>query len=334
MANFEKVTKQITTEDALINEMKSFMIKSGLFSFVEEEKDSSRTVFTMKHKDGKYFTFAIGKVAYRTSAGQTNIWTKMFVNKPTIDSQNVLGGSENNDLAGMIRCRNCANSVISLPVVNMYMVNTGSFVIFVFEVSRGVYVHHAVGKYETYGDVSGGETAGGTQFALNNNIRTSDNGNISLPSDTTHPFLTGTGGSYARNGDIQYAGSHIILNSEYVVVSAYYEYNSEASNSNTPLRTYKRVSDSTYPFVNKGTNRFNGRTPMYPLNWYAAFPTSDIPQPAIPLFYTNEICMISINGIEDASIVDNKWLCFPLIARTGTGDYTMTGNVGIAYKIK
>ena len=334
MAYFEKVTKRITTNELLINEMKDFMIKSGLFVLLEEAKDAQRTVFTMKHKDGKYFTFAIGQIAYHHSGSQVNIWTKMFVNKPTIDSQNVRDGSDNNGLVRMVRCRNCANSVISLPVVNMYMVNTGSFVIFVFETNGGVYVHHAVGKYETYGDISGGETAGGTQFALNNDIDMSSNGAMYFSSDITHPFFVGLGNGGTSGGDIQYSGSHIILNNEYVVVSAYYEYNAEASNSNTPTRIYKRVSTFAYPFVKNGTNRFNGRTTMYPLNWYATFPTSDIRQPAIPLFYTNEICILAINGIENASVVDDKWLCFPLISRKGTGNYTMSGNVGIAYKIK
>ena len=334
MAYFEKVTKRITTNELLINEMKDFMIKSGLFVLLEEAKDAQRTVFTMKHKDGKYFTFVIGRIAYRHSDTQVNIWTKVFVNKPTITSLTVQDGSDNISFDGMVRCRNCANSVFTLPILNMYMVYTGSFVIFVFETKGGVYVHHAVGKYETYGNISGGETAGGTQFELNNSIYMSGDGVISLPSSTTHPFLVGLGNGNARGGDIQYSGSHIILNNEYVVVSAYYEYNAEANNSNTPTRTYKRVSTFAYPFVKNGTNRFNGRTPMYPLNWYATFPTSDIPQPAIPLFYTNEICILAIDGIENASVVDDKWLCFPLISRKGTGDYTMTGNVGIAYKIK
>ena len=91
MAYFEKVTKRITTNELLINEMKDFMIKSGLFVLLEEAKDAQRTVFTMKHKDGKYFTFVIGRIAYRHSDTQVNIWTKVFVNKPTITSLTEIG---------------------------------------------------------------------------------------------------------------------------------------------------------------------------------------------------------------------------------------------------
>ena len=333
MAYFEKVVKRITTEESLINEMKDFLIKSGLFVFVEEAKDSQRTVFTMKHKDGKYFTFAIGTIAYDTTGGQTNIWTKVFVNKPTITSISVQDGSNKIELTRMSYCRNCAFSFFALPILNMYMVNTGSFVVFVFEVSGGVYVHHAVGKYDSYGGLAGGELAGGTQITLDNNLDTSSNGYVGLPHGTTHPFFVGWGrGSEARQA-VDYAGSHIVLNNEYVVVSALFEWQ-ESSGSSDYNRNHKRAASTPYPFVNNGTNRFNGRTPMYPLNWYAWFPLADIRPPAIPLFYTNEICILAINGIDDGSIVDDKWLCFPLIARKGHNNYTVTGNVGIAYKIK
>lgn len=333
MAYYEKVIKRITTEESLINEMKDFLTKSGLFVFVEEVKDSQRTVFTMKHKDGKYFTFAVGMISYDATVGVVNIWTKVFVNKPTITSTSVRDGSNDIKLTRVSYQSNCAFSFFKLPILNMYMINTGSFVVFVFEVSGGVYVHHAVGKYDSYGGLAGGELAGGTQISLDNNLNNDDDGYVSLPAKNTHPFFVGWGRGDRPKHSIKYSGSHIMLNDEYVVVSGLFDW-SESTGSTEYYRNHKRVTNTFYPFVGRGTNRFNGRTPMYPLNWYARFPLSDISRPAIPLFYTNEICILAINGIENGSIVDDKWLCFPLIARNGTGDYNVTGNVGIAYKIK
>lgn len=351
MAYYEKVSRRITDRLTLVNEIKDFLTKSGLFTLVSEKqyvifdkqwktKEVRPISYNMvfRHKDGAYFTFGIGYTSndYPEEAIYTRVTNgtaPVLLDDGLIQYPND-GGTVRMDRMGSRGTADySAITKISFPLQNMYLINTGNIIVFVFEVAGGVYMHHALGKYETYGNVQGGEFCGGTQYSNYDYdtsrppVYTND-----MPNYATHPFANEHAQYIGRNENHFMTGSFAIINNKYVEINALGTVTS--SNSQPFYQNYMSCYMIAHAYHQRGVNLYNGRSIMYPIEWIGAFITSNIKKPAVPLMYTNEVCRLNVSNIDGGSIVDDKWLCFPLITKSAGLKWPNTKGNGVAYKIK
>lgn len=352
MPNYEKINRRITDRLTLVNEIKGFLINSGLFTLVNEKQyvlfDKQYTTnevrpisynMVFKHKDGAYFTFGIGPTSndYPEEAIYTRVSNgaaPTLLDDGTIQYPNDAGQARMNELHSR-RTQYYAVTRISLPLQSMYLINTGNIIAFVFEVAGGVYMHHVIGKYETYGGAVGGEFCGGTQYSENEYIqRANEIGSYDddIARGTVHPFANKQTTETGRNEIHSGAGSFAIINNQYVCINGL---GVPVYSSNEPFyQNYMSCYMIAHAYHQRGVNLYNGRSIMYPIEWIGAFLTSSVNKPAIPLMYTNEVCRLNVSNIDGGFIVDDKWLCFPLITKSPGLKWPNTKGNGVAYKIK
>lgn len=352
MANYEKINRRITDRLTLVNEIKGFLINSGLFTLVAEKQyvlfdkqwntNEVRPIsynMVFKHKDGAYFTFGIGYTS--NNYPEEVIYTRVSNGvAPTLLDDGSIQYPNDTNHARMDRLRSDSTNYyavtrISLPLRSMYLINTGNIVVFVFEVAGGVYLHHALGKYEVYGNASGGEFCGGTQYSNYDYVQGAHGRNSyedDIATYTVHPFANQHTSYIGRNENHSGGGSFAIINNKYVEINAL---GTITSPSTQPFyQDYMSCYMIAHAYHQRGVNLYNGRSIMYPIEWIGVFLTSSVTKPAIPLMYTNEVCRLNVSNIDGGSIVDDKWLCFPLITKSAGLEWPNTKGNGVAYKIK
>ena len=214
------------------------------------------------------------------------------------------------------------------PFVCRHFFTNGKLVAMVIETKSGIFRHHAFGKFDTFGNVDGGEFAGGTTPAANNTNLPSGNVGKYYYSNTqrlTHPFVFGWSTYSEANNANKYCW--IRKGNKFIRVNG----NSQSSNANIEF-----CCGYNTHFYGLGGNNYNGRVQLYPIVWniikalqYNLFSTFQ----QIPMYYTDFVALVDVKDLLPEDVVNNDWVVFPLVSKSTTliGDVG-TSNYGIAYK--
>lgn len=323
MASYEKLTGRVTTALEMARIVKNHAVASSLFSFAGAINGEQE--YSLRHKDGIYFNLKFDNASIRLCMSKSlpnGSYDALIPNKTTAQRTNNTYNKS-------------ATVDITYPLVNCFLINTGSFIAIVQEVKNNIYRHTVFGKYEKYGNFEGGEFIGGTKaysgYVQGTNATAALWGGVDNKAYyLLSPFTFGldnssseytAGGSWIREGD---AYIPLTINS----------WNTSTSNNEPDIFMKHGYQVSSY-FYGIGANQFNGRVPMYPLEWLARFPLSQSRKPMIPMFYTNEICRLNVDNIIPETIVNDDWVCFPITTKlTNVPNEFSTLGHGVAYKIR
>lgn len=322
MPSYEKLTGKILSDLELARTIRNFAITSGLFT--DAGNINGEKEFSLRHKDGVYFNLKFNN---------SDMYGCMTKSLPTGSFSSLLPSKDSaayvNNEYNLTR-----TSGLIFPLINCFLINTGNFIAIVVEIKNGVYRHFVLGKYQTYGNIDGGEIFAGTATGVGSGINQTSRYLWGAADDKSYymitPFTWGMVSNYWVNNGI--GGTWVRRDNVYIPL-AVNNWWVNTSSVEPYISMQHGFQQNTY-FYGFGANQFNGRVPMYPLEWLIRFPNSTIVKPAIPMFYTNEICKLNIDNIIPETIINDNWVVFPIITKLGLDYEYGTLGQGVAYKIK
>ena len=312
---YQKISNPCADPKQLADELMAFVLANTTFTYAG---GIGRNGFSFKSPENWYYNFD-----FTYSAIETTI-TRI---KPT--------GSITNDMEAYSPTDGNGYSLTSTgnftyPFVSRHFFTNGKMVAMVIETKSGIFRHHAFGKFDTFGNVDGGEFAGGTTPATEDNTNLSANYigyyDYSATELLTHPFVFGWSHSYKANNQYKYCW--IRKGNKFIRVNG----NSQIVDA---VNVEFCCGYNTH-FYGLGGNNYNGRVQLYPIVWNiikAYQPNALTTFPQIPMYYTDFVALVDIKDLLPEDIVNNDWVVFPLVSKSTTLlNDVGTSNYGIAYK--
>ena len=316
---YQKISNPCTDPKQLSDELKAFVLANTTFT---DAGSIGTNMYSFKSPENWYYNF---------NFTNTSIETTVTKSKPSGSITNGMPAYSQADGTGYSLTK---TSNFTYPFVARHFFTNGKLVVMVIEISSGVFRHHAFGKFETFGNVDGGEFAGGTNtstYSYANNYRNIGTTKVNdyQYSNTyyyTHPFIFGWNTSSDTGNNNSFCW--IRKGDKFIRVNA----NSQSSSYNV----VEYCCGYNTPFYGAGGNNYNGRVQLYPIVWniiraYQSNATSTFPQ--IPMYYTDFVALVDIKDLLPEDVVNNNWVVFPLVSKSTTLIRDVgTTNYGIAYK--
>lgn len=310
---YQKITSQCTDFKQLMDELKTFVLQNTTFVDAGKISDSA---YSFKSPDGWYYNFNFGAAIIETTI------TK---HKPSGNISQGMDEYKHEYGTGYSLTR---TDNFKYPFVSRHFFTNGKLVAMVIEISSGVYRHHAFGKFDTFGNVAGGEFAGGTVTTrqdikiYSENV---NNYNYANPHYFTHPFVFGWDTSYHNQN--YYARNWIRKDDKFIRASG---------NSQNAYNSVEFCCGYNTPFYGLGGNGYNGRVQLYPIVWNIVTPYKSnvwATYPQIPMYYTDMVALVDIKDLLPEDVVNNDWVVFPLVSKSENLKQDVgTTSYGVAYK--
>lgn len=308
---YQKISNPCADPKQLADELKAFVLANTTFT---DAGSIGINGYSFKSPENWYYNFNFTNATIGTTITRT---------KPTDSITTGMDAYSYTDGNGYSLT---STGNFTYPFVSRHFFTNGKLVAMVIETKSGIFRHHAFGKFDTFGNVDGGEFAGGTTPSTSNNRNLVSNGvgnyNYSNPYYVTHPFVFGWSDSYDSNNSNKYCW--IRKGNKFIRV-----------NGNT--QSYSGTNAEfccgyNTHFYGLGGNNYNGRVQLYPIVWNIIKPyQEDAPQ--IPMYYTDFVALVDIKDLLPEDVVNNDWVVFPLVSKSTTLiDDVGTSNYGIAYK--
>ena len=310
---YQKISNPCADPKQLADELKAFVLANTTFTDA-----GSIGINSFKSPENWYYNFNFTNTTIETTITRT---------KPTGSITTGMDAYSDTDGNGYSLT---STGNFTYPFVSRHFFTNGKLVAMVIETKSGIFRHHAFGKFDTFGNVDGGEFAGGTTPATVNNtnlppttyIGTYHYSNTEL---LTHPFVFGWSNYYRANNENKYCW--IRKGNKFIRANG----NSQSIETNVEFC----CGYNTY-FYGLGGNNYNGRVQLYPIVWNiikAYQPNALTTFPQIPMYYTDFVALVDIKDLLPEDVVNNDWVVFPLVSKSTTliGDVG-TLNYGIAYK--
>ena len=304
---YQKISNPCADPKQLADELKAFVLANTTFT--------DAGINSFKSPENWYYNFNFTNTTIETTITRT---------KPTGSITTGMDAYNPNDGNGYSLT---STGNFTYPFVSRHFFTNGKLVAMVIETKSGIFRHHAFGKFDTFGNVDGGEFADGTTPATVNNTNLSPATNVGnyYYSDTellTHPFVFGW--SYYHNANNENKYCWIRKGNKFIRANG----NSQSSAANVEF-----CCGYNTHFYGLGGNNYNGRVQLYPIVWNIIKPNALTTFPQIPMYYTDFVALVDIKDLLPEDVVNNDWVVFPLVSKSTTliGDVG-TLNYGIAYK--
>ena len=312
---YQKISNPCANPKQLADELKAFVLANTTFT---DAGSIGINGYSFKSPENWYYNFNFTNTTIETTITRTkptgSITTGMDAYNPTDGNGYSLTSTGN----------------FTYPFVSRHFFTNGKLVAMVIETKSGIFRHHAFGKFDTFGNVDGGEFAGGTTPAAVNNTNLSS-GNVGnyYYIDTvllTHPFVFGW--SYYSKADNANKYCWIRKGNKFI--------RANGNSQSTSGTNAEFCCGYNTHFYGLGGNNYNGRVQLYPIVWNiikAYQPNALTTFPQIPMYYTDFVALVDIKDLLPEDVVNNDWVVFPLVSKSTTliGDVG-TSNYGIAYK--
>ena len=313
---YQKISNPCADPKQLADELKAFVLANTTFT---DAGSIGINGYSFKSPENWYYNFNFTNTTIETTITRT---------KPTGAITTGMDAYSHTDGNGYSLT---STGNFTYPFVSRHFFTNGKMVAMVIETKSGIFRHHAFGKFDTFGNVDGGEFAGGTTPATVNNTNLSSANTIGsyYYSDTynlTHPFVFGW--SYSSNAYNAYKFCWIRKGNKFIRVNG--------NNQSTSAVNVEFCCGYNTHFYGLGGNNYNGRVQLYPIVWNiikAYQPNALTTFPQIPMYYTDFVALVDIKDLLPEDVVNNDWVVFPLVSKSTTliGDVG-TSNYGIAYK--
>ena len=313
---YQKISNPCADPKQLADELKAFVLANTTFT---DAGSIGTNGYSFKSPENWYYNFNFTNTTIETTITRT---------KPTGSITTGMDAYNNVDGNGYSLT---STGNFTYPFVSRHFFTNGKLVAMVIETKSGIFRHHAFGKFDTFGNVDGGEFAGGTTPDTVNNTNLSSANTIGsyYYSDTnqlTHPFVFGWSYYAASNNAYKYCW--IRKGNKFIRVNG----NTQSTNG---VNVEFCCGYNTH-FYGLGGNNYNGRVQLYPIVWNiikAYQPNALTTFPQIPMYYTDFVALVDIKDLLPEDVVNNDWVVFPLVSKSTTliGDVG-TSNYGIAYK--
>ena len=313
---YQKISNPCANPKQLADELKAFVLANTTFT---DAGSIGTNGYSFKSPENWYYNFNFTNTTIETTITRT---------KPTGSITTGMDAYSHADGNGYSLT---STGNFTYPFVGRHFFTNGKLVAMVIETKSGIFRHHAFGKFDTFGNVAGGEFAGGTTPATVNNTNLSSADTIGSYHyiDTrllTHPFVFGW--SYSAESNNAYKYCWIRKGNKFIRVNGNTQSSSEVN--------VEFCCGYNTHFYGLGGNNYNGRVQLYPIVWNiikAYQPNALTTFPQIPMYYTDFVALVDIKDLLPEDVVNNDWVVFPLVSKSTTliGDVG-TSNYGIAYK--
>lgn len=355
---FVKHEGVINTMGVFLDEIKKYLLKSGMFNNVVDFSTLPKVVFdgadvgfSIKHKEGKWFNFGI-KRNYASAGNILSISisrdgnaSRLFYDRfDTMMSESYPAATE------------CGKYLF--PFVNLYVTTTKTFVAFSAEVKKGQFVHFIVGRHPSYDNgISTIERDIGGEFVY-----------ITFMPDGTNPAYDkqSVGGSfsngYGSNSNVgrpeRYLRCRTVLYDGIPArgwlsgtpMPSWVLYYGLSCPINIPLKEgLIEMYDVENANIQYGSSKYIGRAVMNPhrltlsvankaVEEAAKLIDGDVAKAVVKdaeVFYNNEMCTLPIEDIEPATIMGD-WVIFPLVTKNKDGifEHLWSSHIGVGFKFK
>ena len=306
---YQKISNPCADPKQLADELKAFVLANTTFT--------DAGINSFKSPENWYYNFNFTNTTIETTITRT---------KPTGSITTGMDAYSYTDGNGYSLT---STGNFTYPFVSRHFFTNGKLVAMVIETKSGIFRHHAFGKFDTFGNVDGGEFAGGTTPATVNNENLVSNGvgnyDYSSPYYVTHPFVFGWSTASRANNAYKYCW--IRKGNKFIRVNG----NTQSNDANIEF-----CCGYNTHFYGLGGNNYNGRVQLYPIVWniikaYQSNALTAFPQ--IPMYYTDFVALVDIKDLLPEDVVNNDWVVFPLVSKsTSLIRDVGTSNYGIAYK--
>ena len=312
---YQKISNPCADPKQLADELKAFVLANTTFT---DAGSIGTNGYSFKSPENWYYNFNFTNTTIETTITRT---------KPTGSITTGMDAYSHIDGNGYSLT---STGNFTYPFVSRHFFTNGKMVAMVIETKSGIFRHHAFGKFDTFGNVDGGEFAGGTTPAnVNNTNLYSDTIGSYHYSNTQlliHPFVFGW--SYNAELSNAYKYCWIRKGNKFIRVNG--------NNQSSSAVNVEFCCGYNTHFYGLGGNNYNGRVQLYPIVWniikaYQSNALTTFPQ--IPMYYTDFVALVDIKDLLPEDVVNNDWVVFPLVSKSTTliGDVG-TSNYGIAYK--